>query len=566
MRIDDLFRLSPAVLVLLSGCAQSPAGDSESLGEAESDVLIGNTTVPDWQDVDHYTPKPGSPFTSYFVDRNHPAVGILFTATGQCSGTLIGRDYFLTAAHCVGAYSNGSYGGVQFNYHNRYDANGNFVGGPQPETFTVAAVLECGDPSLGACALYPQPSSGMIRDYAVLQLSPNAAGVLPGDKYGFRHIDTPSIVIGTPIALIQHPGGIPMVVDTGEYDKWDGVNANHTADMLPGSSGAAVLDRRGKIISLNTAENQIDDNYGPALVHIVQASDVLKRPITGNTYQLVRSGSGRCLDLPNYSKATGEWIAESDCKSAIGYRANQELEFVRMSGGGFEIVGHDSQKCVDLPGSQTANGTLAQLYPCNGGNNQIWDPSPDGAAGEFRLRSRLNNAKCLYLNPGDATPRLKIADCATLSDGLRRFRFRLTPKSYMMVLDPTNQCLDMPGFTTLDTAGPQQYACKTTPDDIFNQEWIFEPRSDGAVRIRNNYSDKCLSILNGSTTNGVLVQQYACTENNEQRWYVLPQANGTFKLQNKASSKCMDYYGGAFKQFTCSTYSTQLYRLQTGVN
>src|SRR6185369_1838853 len=36
------------------------------------------------------------------------------------------------------------------------------------------------------------------------------------------------------------------------------------------------------------------------------------------------------------------------------------------------IVGAQSNRCVDVPGSTTANGTQVQLWDCHGGTNQRW--------------------------------------------------------------------------------------------------------------------------------------------------------------------------------------------------
>ncbi|GIF74480.1 RICIN domain-containing protein [Asanoa siamensis] len=42
------------------------------------------------------------------------------------------------------------------------------------------------------------------------------------------------------------------------------------------------------------------------------------------------------------------------------------------SPGSVTVVGVASQRCVDIPGTTTANGTQAQLWDCNGGANQRW--------------------------------------------------------------------------------------------------------------------------------------------------------------------------------------------------
>jgi hypothetical protein len=40
---------------------------------------------------------------------------------------------------------------------------------------------------------------------------------------------------------------------------------------------------------------------------------------------------------------------------------------------------HADGDCLDVTGGGTANGTLVDLYTCNGTGAQVWQPQPDGA-------------------------------------------------------------------------------------------------------------------------------------------------------------------------------------------
>ncbi len=60
---------------------------------------------------------------------------------------------------------------------------------------------------------------------------------------------------------------------------------------------------------------------------------------------------------------------------AQGNRSAASKSLVRQgsggsSGGGQQIVGAQSNRCVDIVGSSTANGTQAQLWDCGSGTNQ----------------------------------------------------------------------------------------------------------------------------------------------------------------------------------------------------
>jgi cytochrome c len=49
-------------------------------------------------------------------------------------------------------------------------------------------------------------------------------------------------------------------------------------------------------------------------------------------------------------------------------------------------------KCVDVNGGGTADGTIVQLWACNGGSGQNWTPQADGSL------MNPNSGKCLDAN------------------------------------------------------------------------------------------------------------------------------------------------------------------------
>ena len=55
-------------------------------------------------------------------------------------------------------------------------------------------------------------------------------------------------------------------------------------------------------------------------------------------------------------------------------------------------------KCLDVQGGGTANGTLVQLYTCNGTGAQVWQPQPNGAL------ANPQSGKCLDDTGSSTTP------------------------------------------------------------------------------------------------------------------------------------------------------------------
>ena len=90
----------------------------------------------------------------------------------------------------------------------------------------------------------------------------------------------------------------------------------------------------------------------------------------GSTTGVLRgSGSNRCLDVPNASTANGTLLDIWDCNGG----ANQQWAY--LSNGELQVYG---SKCLDVPNHATAAGTRVEIWDCNGGANQQWNLNSDG--------------------------------------------------------------------------------------------------------------------------------------------------------------------------------------------
>ncbi|MEU4155209.1 ricin-type beta-trefoil lectin domain protein [Actinoplanes sp. NPDC026670] len=101
-------------------------------------------------------------------------------------------------------------------------------------------------------------------------------------------------------------------------------------------------------------------------------------PGTGNA--LVSAASGRCLDVPGSSTANGAQPIIWDCSGAANQRWTYDGQTVKALG-----------KCLDSPTGATS-GAKAQLWDCSGAANQRWT---------FASGSTIRNAQSgLCLNAG----------------------------------------------------------------------------------------------------------------------------------------------------------------------
>lgn len=85
--------------------------------------------------------------------------------------------------------------------------------------------------------------------------------------------------------------------------------------------------------------------------------------------QVVGSQSNRCVEVPNGSTANGLQVQLADCQSVDRQR------WTYTSDRRLQIYG---SKCLDANGQGTGNGTQVIIWDCNGQANQQWNVNSNG--------------------------------------------------------------------------------------------------------------------------------------------------------------------------------------------
>ncbi|WP_051450364.1 ricin-type beta-trefoil lectin domain protein [Actinospica robiniae] len=89
----------------------------------------------------------------------------------------------------------------------------------------------------------------------------------------------------------------------------------------------------------------------------------------GSTGVLRGAASNRCLDVPGLATANGTLLDIWDCDGG----SNQQWAY--QSNGELQVYGN---KCLDVPNNATSAGTRVEIWDCNGGANQQWTLNSDG--------------------------------------------------------------------------------------------------------------------------------------------------------------------------------------------
>ena len=111
----------------------------------------------------------------------------------------------------------------------------------------------------------------------------------------------------------------------------------------------------------------------------------------------------KCLDLAGGSTANGTAIQIWDCNGLENQQwvydtISQEIRYLS-----------DSRKCVDVARGSVNNGTRLEIWDCNGSSQQKW-----AGGGNYQWQIQLqNNTKCIDLSGGNMSngTQLQIWDC-----------------------------------------------------------------------------------------------------------------------------------------------------------
>ena len=120
------------------------------------------------------------------------------------------------------------------------------------------------------------------------------------------------------------------------------------------------------------------------------------------------------------------------------------------------IVGTGSGRCIDVPGSSTANGTQVQLWDCHGNANQRWTYTTN------RQLISANGNKCLAANGTGNGAAVVIGDC----NGQASQQWNLGSNGAISGVQ-SGLCLDAVGVGTANGTRIQLYSCHGGS----NQQW-----------------------------------------------------------------------------------------------
>lgn len=259
-------------------------------------------------------------------------------------------------------------------------------------------------------------------------------------------------------------GQVVSVTPSPAYDafatKTDGV-----AKVLVGGGGTtgnvAVQLRR-----LDATSGIVQNNQVRAVVQRIphNGGGAVQGPITVQNSVVTLSGNGATVNLPH---------------TAIDDTFTITLLPPSSRGVASVAVAQHSQQCLDNADLGTADGNRQQQFPCEGGDQQLWDFRPVTDAADTYTVVNAQTGKCLDVNGSSSADGAAVQQWTCLP-GARNQQFALRKVTYsgndphdrQLVARHSGKCVDVSGVSTAVRATVHQWTCNPVGQSSpRNQTW-----------------------------------------------------------------------------------------------
>jgi hypothetical protein len=126
---------------------------------------------------------------------------------------------------------------------------------------------------------------------------------------------------------------------------------------------------------------------------------------------------------------------------------------------------HTGNKCLDVSGASSENGSALIQWECHGGDNQVWSIEPTDA-GYSRVVAR-NSGKCLDVSGESTADGAPVLQWQCHGGANQQWRLESVGSGYRLIARHSGKCLDVPGWSTEDGTAITQWQCHGGANQTF---------------------------------------------------------------------------------------------------
>jgi hypothetical protein len=226
----------------------------------------------------------------------------------------------------------------------------------------------------------------------------------------------------------------------------------------------------------------------------------------------------KCIDVVNGINEDGTPLQIWTCAEG-----NTNQLWIALTDSTFQWSGTD--KCIDLTNGLINDGNVIQVWTCSSGDsNQMWVGAPNpGSAQTVPVAATGGGPYCIAAASDSDGAEVALVECINSDfhtiypNGNITWTVPVFPL-VGQIQTFSDKCLDVPNGSTTDGVKLQIWTC--TPGDT-NQLFQVQVNS-GLSQIEWNGMGKCIDLTGGSTTNENQIQLWDCVvpdDNPNQDWF-----------------------------------------------
>ncbi|MCO7227149.1 RICIN domain-containing protein [Pleionea sp. CnH1-48] len=304
-----------------------------------------------------------------------------------------------------------------------------------------------------------------------------------------------------------------------------------------------LTDGLVKLKSINSANACVGSNGNNLIITGCSDTNVETFSVIPVSFNLVENISYKiqsvhdqqCLDIENASTDSGANVQTFGCHNQLNQAFKFNLKRDSQGEPVYQIIGVQSDKCLDVYNSSTASGANIQLYSCTPGlqENQAF-------------RAEVQADRTYMLKPLHSTNENQCVDASLSSNnvsqhschGSNNQKWVITPlidfnKDYEIKSVGFGDCLDVAGGSTSNNSNVQRYPCQRSDNQRWNFKKEYDDHGQAVYKIRGKQSGKCLDVFNASSDSGANIQLFSCSSGYQanQAWKLEVQQDGAYVLK-----------------------------------